>query len=225
MDWSDLKGVVGKAAPVLGTALGGPLGGIAGALIASALGTSNDADSVNAALAADPSALEKLKEAEMENRVQMQQLVVTAEQNRLADVQNARARQTANPNDRTPTWLAGGVTAGFFGALAVVMLAPLQSAVHDLLLVMIGALQTAWVAIISYYFGSSKDSTNQVRMISDVGYAAANAPINIQAPSSQPRPEAAQFGTLINEGTKTPPQEDDSATPTPGLQGDIYRGS
>lgn len=214
MNWSDLKEAVGKAAPVLGTALGGPLGGIAGALVASALGTSNDPDSVSAALSADPDALVKLKEAELANKVQMQQLVVTAEQNRLQDVQNARARQTANPNDHTPQWLAGGVTFGFFGALAVVMLAPLQSAVHDLLLVMIGALQTAWVAIISYYFGSSKDSTNQTRMIADVGYAAANAPINIQTPA------AAQA-----KSAQAPPVIESDPPNVPGMQGDLYRGS
>jgi hypothetical protein len=185
VNWSDIAGAVGKAAPILGTALGGPLGGVAGALIASALGTSNDADSVNTALAADPAALEKLKEAEMANKVQMQQLVITAEANRLADVQNARARQTANPKDYTPQFLAGGVTLGFFGALAAVMLAPMSNAVHDLLLVMIGALQTAWVTIVSYYFGSSKESAGQTKMIADVGYAAASAPINIHSAAQQ----------------------------------------
>jgi hypothetical protein len=179
MQWSDIASVVGKAAPLLGTALGGPLGGVAGALISSVLGTSNDADSVNTAIAADPTALEKLKEAEMANKVQMQSLVITAEANRLADVQNARARQTANPKDYTLQFLAVGVTLGFFGTLGLVMFAHLEGAAQNLMLVMTGTLQTAWVAIISYYFGSSKESAGQTKMIADVGYAAANAPINI----------------------------------------------
>ncbi|WP_250518588.1 hypothetical protein [Caballeronia sp. ATUFL_M1_KS5A] len=215
MDWKDIASIVGKAAPVVGTLLGGPAGAAVGGLVAAALGTDSTPDAVSAALIGDPDALVKIQELQTNAKVQLQQLAVTAEANRLADVQNARARQTANPNDKTPTWLAAGVTAGFFGALAVVMLAPLQSAVHDLLLVMIGALQTAWVAIISYYFGSSKDSTNQTRMIADVGYAAANAPINIQAPSSQPRAQTSQPAQLVDAD---PPN-------LPGLQGDIYRGS
>jgi hypothetical protein len=193
VNWSDIAGAVGKAAPILGTALGGPLGGVAGALIASALGTSNDPDAVNTALAADPAALEKLKEAEMANKLEMQKLVITAEQNRLADVQNARARQSANPKDYTPQLLAAGVTLGFFGALTAVMLAPLSNSVHDLLLVMIGALQTAWISVISYYFGSSKESAGQTKMIADVGYAAANAPINIH---TQAQPESIGPSTL-----------------------------
>lgn len=212
MDWKDIAGVVGKAAPVVGTLLGGPAGAAVGGLVAAALGTDSTPDAVSAALVGNPDAIVKIQELQTNAKVQLQQLAVTAEANRLADVQNARARQTSNPNDRTPTWLAGGVTVGFFGALAVVMLAPLQGTVHDLLLVMIGALQTAWVAIISYYFGSSKDSTNQTRMIADVGYAAATAPINIQAtPTPQPLPALASAGS--------------NADLTPGLQGDIYRGS
>lgn len=214
MDWKDIASVVGKAAPVVGTLLGGPAGAAVGGLIAAALGTDNTPDAVSSALIGNPDAIVKIQELQTNAKVQLQQLAVTAEANRLADVQNARARQTANPNDHTPQWLAGGVTFGFFGALAVVMLAPLQSAVHDLLLVMIGALQTAWVAIISYYFGSSKDSTNQTRMIADVGYAAANAPINIQAPSAT---EA--------KSVQAPPVIESEPPYVPGMQGDLYRGS
>jgi hypothetical protein len=193
MNWSDIAGAVGKAAPILGTALGGPLGGVAGALIASALGTSNDADAVSSAIAADPAALEKLKEAEMANQVQLQSLLITGEANRLADVQSARARQTANPKDYTLQFLAVGVTLGFFGTLALVMFAHLEGAAQNLMLVMTGTLQTAWVAIISYYFGSSKDSAGQTKMIADVGYAAANAPINIH---TQGAPESIGPSTL-----------------------------
>ena len=46
MDWKDIAGTVGKAAPLLGTLLGGPAGGAVGAIIASALGTGGSADEV-----------------------------------------------------------------------------------------------------------------------------------------------------------------------------------
>lgn len=203
MEWKDIASVVGKAAPIVGTLLGGPAGAAVGGLISAALGTANTPDAVSAELAGNPDAIVKVQELQINAKIQLQQLAVTAEQNRLADVQNARARQTSNPKDYTPQFLAGGVTLGFFGALAAVMVAPLSNSVHDLLLVMIGALQSAWIAVISYYFGSSKDSAGQTRMIADVGYAAANAPINIQAPA-QPQPVPAYGG--------------------PGQQGDIYSG-
>ena len=38
MEWKDVANVVGKAAPILGTLLGGPAGAAVGALVASALG-------------------------------------------------------------------------------------------------------------------------------------------------------------------------------------------
>jgi hypothetical protein len=198
MNWSDLKSVVSKAAPVVGTLLGGPAGAAVGGLVAAALGTDNTPDAVSAALIGNPDAIVKLQELQTNAKVQLQQLAVTAEQNRLADVQNARARQTANPKDYTPQCLAAGVTVGFFCVLGAVMLADLPQGVHDLLLVMVGALQTAWTAIISYYFGSSKESANKTQMIADVGYAAASAPVTVN--------------------TAAPAQ---ALTPQP----DIYRGS
>jgi hypothetical protein len=185
VNWSDIAGAVGKAAPILGTALGGPLGGVAGALIASALGTSNDADSVNTALAADPAALEKLKEAEMTNKMQMQQLVITAEANRLADVQNARARQTANPKDLTPTILAYTVV-GAFVAMVAGMLSGWSHVDSALAGTLIGYLSAKAEQVIAYYFGSSKDSAGKTQMIADVGYAAASAPINIHSTQQAP---------------------------------------
>lgn len=58
MDWSDLaKQVIALGAPMLGTALGGPLGGAAGQILASALGsTAPTPSAVQASLpSADPS--------------------------------------------------------------------------------------------------------------------------------------------------------------------------
>jgi hypothetical protein len=60
MDWSDLAGkVIGLGAPILGGALGGPLGAAAGKILADALGAAEPtADAVNTTLAAtaDPNA-------------------------------------------------------------------------------------------------------------------------------------------------------------------------
>lgn len=64
MDWSDLgKQVIGLGAPLVGTALGGPLGGAAGQMLANVLGAAAPTpEAVKAALpAADPS---RLAEAE-----------------------------------------------------------------------------------------------------------------------------------------------------------------
>ena len=52
MNWNDLsKTVIGLGAPILGTALGGPLGGAAGKLLADALGAAPMPESVQTAIA------------------------------------------------------------------------------------------------------------------------------------------------------------------------------
>ncbi|MBQ2648276.1 MAG: hypothetical protein IJF82_14635 [Achromobacter sp.] len=96
MDWKDLAGVVSKAAPVLGGVLGGPAGVAVGGLVATALGTDASPDSVSAAILRDPQAAIKLKELETNSRVQLQQLAVTAEQNRLQAAAAQHASQAAD---------------------------------------------------------------------------------------------------------------------------------
>lgn len=63
MDWSDLaKQVIALGAPLLGTALGGPLGAAAGQVLANAVGAQPNPTAVQTTLpAADP---DKLAEAE-----------------------------------------------------------------------------------------------------------------------------------------------------------------
>ena len=51
MNWDSLKPWIAKAAPLLGTALGGPFGTMAGALVAQALGTKDASpESIKAAI-------------------------------------------------------------------------------------------------------------------------------------------------------------------------------
>lgn len=229
MNWSDLKAVIGGAAPLLGTVIGGPAGAMVGGIVSAALGTANTPDAVSAALLGNPDALVKIRQIESDNQVQLQQLVVTAEANRLLDVQSARTRQSANPNDRTPQYLAWGVSIGFFAVLTLVMFAHMEGSVQSLLLVMTGALQSAWMAIISYYFGSSKDSAGKTQMIADIGNAAASAPINIQAPATMSSQETTT--TTVQTPVSSPqnisvsPAHDEQSTNSaPSAQGNTYQG-
>lgn len=92
MKWSDLAGVVGKSAPILGTLLGGPAGGMVGGLIASALGTSGDPDNVNAALLTNPDAAVKLRQIEASRQQALGEIAMQTEANRLiAEAQNMAA--------------------------------------------------------------------------------------------------------------------------------------
>lgn len=78
MEWKDVAGSVGKAAPILGTLLGGPAGAVVGGLVASALGVGSTPDEVSQALATNPEAAVKLKQIEADRQVRLQELLVQA---------------------------------------------------------------------------------------------------------------------------------------------------
>lgn len=75
--WSDVgdavKNIADEALPLIGVALGGPLGGAAGGLVAEALGldTNASADQVMQALNTDPNAAVKLKELQTKQTIKL----------------------------------------------------------------------------------------------------------------------------------------------------------
>jgi len=169
MDWKDIAGLVGKAAPILGTLLGGPAGGAVGGIIASALGTGNTADEVAAALQANPDAAVKLRELQDAKEIRFAELA--AEQARLEistaaqDRSSAREREARTGDTWTPRGLAILVTLGFFGVLAFLLLKGKPEQGGDALLVMLGSLGTAWASITAYYFGSSAGSAQKTELM------------------------------------------------------------
>ena len=173
MDWKDLAGIVGKAAPILGTLVGGPAGGAIGGLIASALGTSATPDAVAQALQTNPEAALKLKELEDNKQIRFAELA--AEQARLeitsavADRASAREREAKTGDTWTPRGLAILVTLGFFGVLGYLLTKGKPEAGGDALLVMLGSLGTAWASITAYYFGSSAGSAQKTEIMARAG--------------------------------------------------------
>lgn len=104
MSWDDVKGWIGKAAPVVGTLLGGPAGGAVGGLVASALGVEEDPDKVMEALKSDPEALVKIKQLELEHAAELRRLAIQAERQRL-EAETARITQV---NETMRAELASG---------------------------------------------------------------------------------------------------------------------
>lgn len=119
MDWKDLEGVVGKAAPLIGTLLGGPAGTTVGALVSSVLGVDNSPDEVHKALEADPDKLLKLREAELQQQQQLQQLMVESETKRMTEVNETIRAELASGDRFKSYWrpLFGYVMAITWGAI------------------------------------------------------------------------------------------------------------
>ncbi len=64
--------------------------------------------------------------------------------------------------------LAAFVTFGFFGILAYMLKYTVPPENKDILNIMLGSLGTAWVGIVTYYFGSSSGSKDKDQQISDL---------------------------------------------------------
>lgn len=157
----DWKSAVANVAPMLATALGGPLAGGAVAVITAALGLGPDASDAEIAkklATASPDTLLQLKKAEQDYTVRMAELGFNSESDleKIAadDRVDARHREVER-QDWTPRILAYLVTAGFFGMLSVMVFAAIPAASKEPLYILLGSLGTAWTSIISYYFGST----------------------------------------------------------------------
>jgi hypothetical protein len=160
---STAKSIIGAIAPTLGAALGGPFGGLAGTMLAKALGTTDEKGTEAAILAQSPDDLAKVKQAEIDLQAKLAELGVEREQLAYADTDSARKREET-VKDSTPRVLAYGITIGFFGILAYLLVNGKPPG-GDVIMIMLGALGTAWTGIIGYYFGSSAGSDSRAATI------------------------------------------------------------
>jgi hypothetical protein len=153
--------------------LGGPLGTMAANAVGKAIGVDNVApdavpDAIAAATSKDPDAMLKLKQAEDAFQVQMQQLGFENAQKLLdidaSDRANARAREIS-VKDKTPAILAYAVTVGFFSLLWLLAFHSVPTQSERILDVMVGSLGTAWIGVVTYYFGSSAGSAEKTKLM------------------------------------------------------------
>ncbi len=158
----DFKKVIGTIAPFIGGMVGGPFGAAAGKLIGSALLGNENAtqeDIENAIGVATPEQLVKLKQIDAQTKIKYAEIGLDEKKIAALDRDSAREREIKT-GDSTPKYLAWFITLGFFGILTTIVFfggaIPLQilSAVNILL----GALVTAWIGVVTYYFGSSAGS-------------------------------------------------------------------
>jgi len=160
MDLSKIGGLLGQVAPTIATALGGPLAGLAVKTISEAMFGHQDANEseVSAALmGATPEQLQKLKETDATFKLKMKELDIDLERISAADRDSARNMQI-HTNDWIPRVLAIMITVGFFGILVWMLLKGMPPTGTEALLMMLGALGTAWTGVVNFYYGSSAGS-------------------------------------------------------------------
>lgn len=159
--------LIGSVAPTIATALGGPVAGLAVKALSGALfGHENgNQDDIMTALA-NPTGdqLAALKKIDADFKVQMKSLDIDLERIAADDRDSARDMQKET-KDWIPRALAVSVTIGFFAILIYMLVYGLPTTGNEALLLLLGALQTAWGGIIAFYFGSSSGSQKKDQMI------------------------------------------------------------
>lgn len=187
MNWSDVGRVVGNAAPMLGALLGGPAGGAVGALVASALGTTNDPDAVNVAIASNPDAMVRLQELQTNAKVQLQQLAVTAELNRMqaeaaqysaeaADRDSARKLAASQPRDLVRPLLTFVMLGGSLFIVVAVLTGWATDVIKDATAALtVGTILGMWLSmtkeVMGFWFGMTKESQKQNQIVTDFAVA------------------------------------------------------
>jgi hypothetical protein len=152
--------LLGQIAPTIATALGGPLAGIAVKTLSSVLlGHENGSqEDISAAMAnASPDQLAALKKIDSDFKVHMKELDIDLERISAGDRDSARQMQKET-RDWVPKLLAVVITIGFFGILVWMLVNGMPQTGTEALLMMLGALGTAWTGVVNFYYGSSAGS-------------------------------------------------------------------
>lgn len=166
----DFTTIIKAVAPWIGTAFGGPLGGMAVEAAANAMGiSSKTADAVKQALSgATPEQMLALKQADQAFSEHMQAMgfkqISDLESIAAGDRKDARdmLKTTRSP---VPAMLSGGVTVGYFGILIGLMAGWLKVGDSQAMLLMLGSLTTAWGVVIAFWFGTTNDSGRKTELL------------------------------------------------------------
>jgi len=172
LDWKEVgKGLL-NIAPTLATALGGPPGGmiVGGAvkLLSQFLGLPETAtpDMVaEAAAKLGPDQYVELQRIDGEYKQQLIAAGVKLEEIAAGDRDSARKNQAAT-GSKTPDILAFLLTAGFFGALASLIIFPVPDANKAIVYSMVGILGTVWVGSMAYWNGTTAAGARKTELLS-----------------------------------------------------------
>ncbi|MDR5772070.1 MULTISPECIES: hypothetical protein [unclassified Caballeronia] len=221
--WGDVASAVSKFAPILGNAVPGVgtvVGagvGLAASVIAKALGTDPSPDSIMAALAADPDAIVKLKQAEMDHEKDLASIAAQREQTNLAyqqsvyvaeaaDRDSARQLAAKQPRDFMRPLLALAVVC-LTGYIVYVVMSGKAGGWNETVIALVstvmGYIISELKSVYGFYFGMTKDAQVQNAAITSFATApgTVTAPVDdavtVQAPTTsgqtvtvQPGPQA-----------------------------------
>ena len=156
MKFGKLKDLIGGIAPTIGAAMGGPLGGMAGKVVADVLGCEPTPASIEQAMqTVTPDQLAEIRKAELAFESRMKELDVDLFALQTADTQDARKFFA---KDWTSKFIALIMVLFFCGYIAMITILPPEQNSMELINLVLGYMGGLVSAVISFYFGSSQNN-------------------------------------------------------------------
>lgn len=166
-EWKKLLGTV---APLVGTALGGPLGGVAASYVADKLGLSDKTVAAVTDALKDgkltPEQVSQLKQAEIDFQKFLKTNEIDLEKVHAADRNSARDMLKAT-GSYVPATLTFMVTLGYFLTLFGMLNGWFKASDSQVMLIMLGQLGTAWGVTIAFWFGTTKNSQEKTNLLAN----------------------------------------------------------
>lgn len=162
--------IIRTVAPWIGTALGGPLGGLAVEAAASALGLSEKTvDAVKTAISgATPEQMLALKRADQEFSLQMQALgfknITDLESIAAADRASARDMNVHRPSP-VPALLTCFVVGAFTATLVLLLRFDVPATNRDIVVYMIGQLSGGFASALAFWLGTTRESGRKTELL------------------------------------------------------------
>ncbi len=116
--WDEVKSIIGKGAPLVGSLIGGKSGEVVGDLIANTLGVENNPKAILKELKNNPEAITKIIELERNHTQRLQGIALSKYQSQLEDTQDARKENGDHWMPPLLTIILCAMVAGMFAVLA-----------------------------------------------------------------------------------------------------------
>jgi hypothetical protein len=174
MDWKDIAGIVGRAAPILGTLVGGPAGAAIGGLISSALGTAATPDAIQQAIATDPQAALKLQMLVEDNKSKFDSLIITHSEtmyaSEVADRVSARKTAVDGGTAKPLFYLSMLLLTICLGSEVTVLFVGYPTSIPDLVIGrVLGLLDSVALMVLAFHYGSSSSSDRKTELLAKAG--------------------------------------------------------
>lgn len=175
-----LQSIVKTVAPVLASALGGPMAGAAVSAISMGIfGEKNVSEEEIIETLKDPSMVIKLKQIETNFLLEQEKLAIEKGYQKLEeislmydDIKNARARNNQSNKNGKTDWMTIIIPVSVIllltGIVFGLFVTNIEGSTKDVIYLIVGSIMTSFGSIVTFYYGSSQGSKSKDYIINQI---------------------------------------------------------